>query len=331
MRVVCLVDDVDDDAPGPGAPAGAPGLRTPEFMTSAPGPPTLGACTRIPAGFESSAAMANQKQSIHDKQGGVAVLLIDPQVDFHPGGSLAIETANDDSDRLAKLIRENPSAITQITVTLDTHQRLHIANPLFWKDAEGANPNPFTIISAEDVENGTWKPSRDEHAAWALEYAKALEAGGKYKICVWPEHCLVGTPGHAVVPQINAALLEWSARQQDVVEYVWKGTNPFTEMYSGLKAEVLVPGDPTTGMNLGLVDRLLRAERVLVGGEAMSHCVNATVRDLADAWPAARRAQIVVLRDGASAVPGFEAAAEKFLADMAAMGCTVCTCAEAFA
>ena len=44
-------------------------------------------------------------------------------------------------------------------------------------------------------ENGTWKPSRDEHAAWALEYAKALEAGGKYKICVWPEHCLVGIKG----------------------------------------------------------------------------------------------------------------------------------------
>ena len=124
-----------------------------------------------------------QKQHIHAPTGGWALLLIDPQVDFHPGGSLAIETANDDSDRLAKLIRENPSAITQITVTLDTHQRLHIANPLFWKDAEGANPNPFTIISAEAVENGTWKPSRDEHAAWALEYAKALEAGGKYKIC----------------------------------------------------------------------------------------------------------------------------------------------------
>ena len=77
--------------------------------------------------------MANQKQSIHDKMGGVAVLLIDPQVDFHPGGSLAIETANDDSDRLAKLIKENEAKITQITVTLDTHQRLHIANPLFWQ------------------------------------------------------------------------------------------------------------------------------------------------------------------------------------------------------
>ena len=299
--------------------------------------------------------MANQKQSIHDKRGGVAVLLIDPQVDFHPGGSLAIETANDDSDRLAKLILENQSTITQITVTLDTHQRLHIANPLFWKDADGAHPKPFTTITAEDIEKGAWKPSRDEHAAWALEYAKALEAGGKYKICVWPEHCLVGTPGHAVVPQINGALLAWSESAQDVVEYVWKGTNPFTEMYSGLKAEVQVPGDPTTSMNDALVARLLRAERVLVGGEAMSHCVNYTVRDLVEQWPAERRAQvasrppalagmklrpsrlpprplplpqIVVLTDGASAVVGFEAAAEEFLKDMAAQGCTLCTCAE---
>ena len=151
--------------------------------------------------------MANQKQSIHDKRGGVAVLLIDPQVDFHPGGSLAIETANDDSDRLAKLIRENPSAITQITVTLDTHQRLHIANPQFWRSGtgDGAPPAPFTIIEAADLEAGTWKTARAEHAEWALSYARALDAGGRFKICVWPEHCLIGTPGHAVVPQINEA------------------------------------------------------------------------------------------------------------------------------
>ena len=38
--------------------------------------------------------------------------------------------------------------------------------------------------------------------------------------------------------------------------------------------------------------------------------------------------QIVVLTDGASAVVGFEAAAEEFLKDMAAQGCTLCTCAE---
>ena len=122
-------------------------------------------------------------------------------------------------------------------------------------------------------------------------------------------------------------------------------------MYSGLKAEVLVPGDPTTGMNLGLVDRLLRAERVLVGGEAMSHCVNATVRDLVEQWPAERRSQVVVRsREGPlsrmklrpSRLPpppsadrrphgrrrvGFEAAARN-LKDMAAQGCTLCTCAE---
>ena len=35
--------------------------------------------------------------------------------------------------------------------------------------------------------------------------------------------------------------------------------------------------------------------------------------------------------DGASAVQGFEADAKQFLADIKDMGCTVCTCAEAFA
>ena len=148
-----------------------------------------------------------QKQHIHAAAGGWALLLIDPQVDFHPGGSLAIPTANADSDRLAALVAAHAAQISQITVTLDTHQRLHIANPQFWRSGtgDGAPPAPFTIIEAADLEAGTWKTARAEHAEWALSYARALDAGGRFKICVWPEHCLIGTPGHAVVPQINEA------------------------------------------------------------------------------------------------------------------------------
>ena len=158
--------------------------------------------------------MANQKQWIHERSGGVALLIIDPQVDFHPGGSLAIATANDDSQRIADLIRANITSITQIVVTLDTHQPLHISNPGFWTSAAGADgaagapPAPFTEISLADLESGKWTTKRPEHKDWARHYIKSLEEGGRFKHTIWPEHCLIGTDGHAVVPALRDALRE---------------------------------------------------------------------------------------------------------------------------
>jgi len=49
----------------------------------------------------------------------------DPQNDFHPGGSLAIPTADGDSSRIADLIRRKIHEIDEIVVTLDSHQRIH--------------------------------------------------------------------------------------------------------------------------------------------------------------------------------------------------------------
>lgn len=49
------------------------------------------------------------------------LLIVDPQMDFHPGGSLAVEGANEDSARTASLILENINEIDEIYVTLDSH------------------------------------------------------------------------------------------------------------------------------------------------------------------------------------------------------------------
>jgi hypothetical protein len=58
------------------------------------------------------------------------------------------------------------------------------------------------------------------------------------------------------------------------------------------------------------VDVLKHADKVVICGEALSHCVNYTVRDLVDAWPQDRLGDLVILIDCASPVPGFEAAGE---------------------
>ena len=49
------------------------------------------------------------------------LLIIDPQHDFHPGGSLAIPGADEDSARIAAFIDRHISAIDEIYVTLDSH------------------------------------------------------------------------------------------------------------------------------------------------------------------------------------------------------------------
>merc|ERR1719265_971847 len=94
-------------------------------------------------------------------------------------------------------------------------------------------------------------------------------------------------------------------------------------MFSALKAEVVLPDDPSTSMNMELVKKLKGHSKVICCGEAKSHCVNYTVRDLLSEWPKGREKDIVVLTDCQSSVPGFEAAGETFFKDMTKAGCTM--------
>lgn len=280
---------------------------------------------------------------------GTTLLIVDPQKDFHPGGTLAVPTANDDAARIANLIRQNASSIDRIVVTMDSHHKLHIAHPSFWisGDDEQKHPDPFTIISADDLIEGKWKPRpnltlppdeagkldadvfsgienvQDESGSfdltnYCIEYSRRLEAKGRFQICIWPEHGLIGSTGHAVVDSVKEALDEWSEKTGRSVEWVMKGQNLLTEMYSALAAEV--PVSKATAFNEKLQASLLQSDRLIVCGQAMSHCVNYTLRDIVHHWPKAETHRIALLTDCASAVPGFEAAAVTFQQDMEAAG-----------
>lgn len=82
-------------------------------------------------------------------------------------------------------------------------------------------------------------------------------------------------------------------------------------------AEVPIAGDEANERGRLLLERLCALDRVLVCGQASSHCISHSVRDLAAAWKlktagvaeeeARRRmANLVVLKDCMSPVPGFE-------------------------
>jgi nicotinamidase/pyrazinamidase len=193
---------------------------------------------------EAIAAAAQRAGGV--KKGGLALLIIDQQVDFHPGGSLAIPTANEDASNIAAFIRKHAANITQIILTLDSHQRYHIAHGIFWTNASGVSPSPFTLITSQDVINGVWKPRNADLTNYAIAYTEALEKSGKFTLCIWPEHCIIGTPGHNVVTDVHNAALEWTKQTMKPIQYVMKGSNSFTEHYSALRAEYELPYDPTT-------------------------------------------------------------------------------------
>ena len=282
--------------------------------------------------------------------GPTTLLIIDPQNDFHPGGTLAIPTADSDAERIACFVRKHMDGIDQIVITLDSHQRVHIAHGIFWVNDAGEHPPPFTLISSEEIARGTWKAVDESKQEAAEEYARKLEERGKFKLCIWPEHCIIGSPGHNVRPVILAAVNEWAESRMKEVVFVWKGQNCLTEMYSALRAEVPVQSDERTLLNTGLLRTLKESSHLIVCGQALSHCVQFTVRDLVatytdgpsvgldgldgipsvdglDGIPSVcnRVGSISLLRDCTSAVPGFEEVGDAFLADMKSMGLRIVT------
>lgn len=271
------------------------------------------------------------------------LLLIDAQNDFcdlpasvHGTPALPVPGANADLQRVADLVRRGADALDAIVLTLDSHHRHDIAHPGFWQTGDGAAVAPFTPITAAQVRAGQFRP-RDAQPAThtrVLAYLDALEAGGRHTLMVWPVHCEVGTWGHQLHAGVREACAAWELRRHRASHVVFKGLNPWTEHYSALQAEVPDPDDADTGLNRALIRRLDAAPRLLIAGEAGSHCVRATVEHLVAHLPdpsPARLARLTLLTDAISPVAGFEAVQADFLADMARRGVRLATCADALA
>ena len=141
----------------------------------------------------------------------------------------------------------------------------------------------------------------------------------------------IGSEGQKVVPELQAALDLWSSHTGKQVQLIHKGMNNLTEMYSAVRAEVPLAADPATDTNVPFVQELAKSTKLVVCGEALSHCVNYTTRDVLENWKDRSPADIILLKDAASAVPGCDAAAEQFINDMVAAGVTVITTNALFA
>jgi len=286
----------------------------------------------------------------------IDLVIIDPQNSFckvvDPAqqqvvhdGELCVPGAWEDMERVANLVSRLTDKLYEIHVTLDSHHPLHIAHPMYFRSVlDGSPPNPFTIMreesnkiigSAFDANGnpsdvGEFITSLRQELQPTLEYLVELRNGGRYPHCIWPPHCLIGTPGHNVVQPLFDALHEWEVKHVGaIVDFVTKGSNYRREHFSAVKAEVIDTEDDTTALNTDFINTVMEADEILLCGEALSHCLANTVRDMANSFKDDSFIQkCVLLTDGSSNVPGFDQFGTDFVSEMTARGMKTATCAD---
>jgi nicotinamidase/pyrazinamidase len=178
-----------------------------------------------------------------------ALVVVDLQHDFLPGGALAVA----EGDAVVAPIARLAPAFATVIATQDFHPEGHVS-------FASAHPGrkPFETVS--------------------------LPQGPQE---LWPDHCVRGTRGAALHPDLPDAAITLLLR---------KGTRREVDSYSAFRENVGLDGTrPTTGLGAWLSARGTR--RVLVCGLARDFCVRATAVDAA-----AEGFEVVVLDDLTRAV-----------------------------
>lgn len=226
-----------------------------------------------------------------------AILAIDLQNDFIcPEGALPVQGAAGDVKRIASFVSRNCERIDYIALTLDSHQPIHIANQIYWRDADGNMPSLYSVISADDVRSGRWLPQYNIHRA--LPYLEQLEKVGE-SCTVWPMHCVFGSNGWAIDKIVMDSVAEWTLKTGRSYDLFFKGHTQSTEHYSIFKASVVWEDEPETALNSLLLDKLDSFDRVVLVGEAGDFCVANSLNDILIHRPA-MASKLVVLTDCAS-------------------------------
>lgn len=200
--------------------------------------------------------------------------------------------AVDDNRRLTEFIYRNLGVITQISPTMDTHQVIQIFHTIYLINDKGEHPSPFTLISEEDIKQGVWRfnpgirrflgVTEEYGQDYLFHYTHKLKESGRYDLTIWPYHAMRGGIGYALVSSIEEAIFFHSVARFSQPDFQIKGYHPFTENYSVLGPEVLEDqeGRAIARKNVSFIEKLLEFDRVIIAGQAKSHCVAWTVEDL---------------------------------------------------
>ncbi|KAI0421757.1 isochorismatase [Xylaria grammica] len=171
-----------------------------------------------------------------------ALIVVDLQEDFcPPGGSLAVPGGRDVVAPINKLL-ELPFALK--VATKDWHPPDHISFA-----ANHPGKQPYTdFVTIVNPDNAT----------------------ESYSSRLWPVHCVQGTPGAELLPELDAGKLD---------EIVEKGTDRRVEMYSPFYDPFTSPRVSDSGLATLLRDR--GVTDVYVVGLAGDYCVKSCAEDAA--------------------------------------------------
>ena len=228
----------------------------------------------------------------------ICVLAVDLQNSFcTPGFELFVggpsgNGAVEDSQRFCEFIYRNLRRITHIAATLDTHHAMQIFHSVFLVNKHGEHPPALTLISRQDLEDKHWSISPqvaeylgispEEGQEYLIHYASQLQENQKYELTIWPYHVMLGSIGHALVPAIEEAFFFHNIARYDQVDFLAKGSNPLTEHYSAIGPEGLLDhtGQTIDHKSRQILDLMQNFDRLVIAGQAKSHCVAWTIEDL---------------------------------------------------
>lgn len=233
----------------------------------------------------------------------VLLLLIDMQVDFcHKSGSLYVPGAEDDIRRVIRLLFTHADRISHIACSLDSHYPYQIFHAAWWVNDEGNHPEPLTLISEQDVEAGAWRPVLEPE--WSQAYVRRLRKQSKKQLVIWPYHVPIGGLGNALDPELWSAVFWHSIARRTQPTLYSKGSIPETEHYSILRPEISMNGGRWDDLNHEVLEIFDGYDHILIAGEAETHCVLETVRDIVElvAGDSDELSRFFVLRDCMSPV-----------------------------
>ena len=241
----------------------------------------------------------------------VLVLAIDVQQDFMDDGALGVPGANEDVKRMTQFIYDNMDKISKIVTSIDTHIPHQIFHPCWWIDKDGNHPAPGTMITLADLDAG--KYSAVINPTWSREYVEHLERDAKKTLTIWPYHCIQGTSGCALENQFSNMVYFHSVAKKTVTMRMVKGTDPNSEMYGIYRPE----HDKKGFVDTDALNLLQNYDMIIVMGEAKSHCVLESIKQLLEYYASKPEVtkKVYILEDCMSSVvvPGvdFEAMAQK--------------------
>ena len=220
------------------------------------------------------------------------LLIIDPQVDFI-NGSLPVPGAAESMNRLARFIDQNSNSIEDILVTLDSHQPGHVSFRSSWVAKIWEDEQDITGITSEMISQSVKPKYQWLNPEDISDYIKRIPG---QRLDLWPDHCVIGTPGHSIWPNLKVALDKWSNQSKRIWEIIMKGNRPDREMYSA----ILCDGDENIGLlcTPKIDSNLIESyDKIYIAGIAKDFCVASTVKDLLEQFGDEIKDKLVFIDD----------------------------------